>query len=358
MNNEWSSISAQVRGGFLDRQIRRTNRNLLLVNLLLIVGVAIYAVVEWRYFYNFFAGPVEARAESLGGSQRPDDVVRYFVTVHGEKSVDTGMQEIKEETRNGVHSESVNAKYSILFLGNRLLIVKKNPGDNGTTMQGALGELTSDVRTDILDPLVKKYPDASQAFLPVMLDATSFRSDGYIAMVICIPLALLAVWNIRKVIRRKSGPQTHPIVQSACRYGPLVDVAKHVDAELRGNTAEFGKARVTTFWVFLPSMYGLAMCHIPDLVWAYKKVTTRRRNSQYMGTTHDVIMYDRYTAVPLQMRADQKRTDAMLSVLVERAPWAIFGYSDELDKTRQTNWGGMVAAVDAKRAGVLGRRSA
>jgi len=358
MNNEWSSISAQLSGSFLEREIRRTNRNLLLFNLLLIAGVAIYTVAEWRYFYNFFAGPVEASAESLAGIQHPDQQLRYFVMVHGEKSVDTGTQEIQEETRNGVHSETVNAKYSILFLGTRLLIVKKNPGDNSTTPQGALGEISSDVRTDVLDPLVKKYPDAGQVFLPVMLDATSFRSDGYIALLIGLPLALLAVWNIRKVIRRKARPETHPIVQSACRYGSLVDVAKHVDAELRGNTARFGKATVTTFWVFLPSMYGLAMCHIPDLVWAYKKVTTRRRNSQYMGTTRDVIMYDRYTAVPLQMRADEKGTDAMLSVLLERAPWAIFGYNAEMDKTRQTNWSGMVAAVDAKRAGISGRRSA
>jgi len=357
MNNEWSSLSAQLHGSFLDRQIRRANRNLLLFNLLLIVGLGGYAMAEWRYFYNFFAGPVEASAESLDGIQRPDEQLRYFVRVRGEKSLDTGMQEIKEETRNGVHSKSVEAKYSILFLGKRLLIVKRNPGDNGTTLQGAIGELPSDVRADILDPLVKQYPNATEAFLPVMLDATSFRSDGYIALVICIPLTLLAVWNITKVIRRRAAPAVHPIVQSVSRYGPLFDTVHQFDFELRGSTVKFGKATVTTSWVFLPSAFGLAVCHIPDLVWAYKKVTTRRRNSQVTGTTYDVIMYDRYAA-SLQMRADQKKTDQMLNVLLERAPWAIFGYSDELDKTRRKNWDRLVGAVDAKRSGVSIGRSA
>lgn len=358
MDNEWSSISAQLRGSFLERQIRRTNRNLLFWNLLLIVSIVGCGCLSWRYLYNFVTGPYEATAESLEATKHPAEQLHYFVRVKGDGSADTGVQEILTRTRSGVSSESVEAKYSILFLGKRLLVVKKDPGDSGATLQGALGEISPDVQSKIIDPLVKQYPNASQAFMPVMLDATSFRSDGYIGLAICIPLTVLALWNIRKVIRRRTAPETNPIVQAASRYGALVDMTKHVDAELRGNTAKFGKASVTTFWVFLPSTFGLGMCHIPDLIWAYKKVTTRRRNSQYMGTTHDVIMYDRYTTVPLQMRADQKRTDAMLSVLMERAPWAIFGYSDEVDKNRQTNWAGMVAAVDAKRAGVLGRRSA
>jgi hypothetical protein len=55
MDIQSSSITAQMHGTFLDRQIQRTNRNLLLVSLILIVAVVGYAVIERRYLYNFFA---------------------------------------------------------------------------------------------------------------------------------------------------------------------------------------------------------------------------------------------------------------------------------------------------------------
>jgi|HubBroStandDraft_6_1064221.scaffolds.fasta_scaffold53289_3 hypothetical protein len=357
MNADWNSISVQLHGSFLDREIRRTNRNLLLFSLLLIVGMGAYGVAEWRYYYNYFTGPIEMNADSLDGIKHPDDQLRYFVRVKGDQSSDTGLQEIRHETRNGVQSKSVEAKYCILLLGNRLLIVKKIPYDNGTTFQGALGELPSDLRSEIIDPLLKQYPNASQAFLPVMLDATDFRSGGYISLAICLFLALLALWNMRKVYRRRMAPATHPIVKSASMYGSLVATAQQFDVELKGSTFKLGKATITTSWVFLPSTFRLAMCHIPDLVWAYKRATTRRRNSQYIGTTYDAILYDRH-GLALQMQADQKKVDAMLSLLAQRAPWAIFGYSDDLDQTRGKNWAGLVAAVDARRSGVSKARSA
>jgi len=64
-----------------------------------------------------------------------------------------------------------------------------------------------------------------------------------------------------------------------------------------------------------------------------------------------VIMYDRH-GKPLQMQSRQKKIDAMLALLAERAPWAIYGYSDDLNKTLRTNWGGLVAAVGQRKSGV------
>ncbi len=352
MDTEWSSISAQLHGSFLDRQIRRTNRNLTLVSLLLVIAVAGYGFAEWRYLFNFFAGPFEANAESLDSIKRPDEQLRYFVKVRGEDSSETGLQEIEQETQGGsVQRETVKAKYSILLLGKRLLIVKSGPSEKGTVFQGALGELSADVRSEIVVPLLKEYPNANQAFLPLMLDATGFRGDGYIALAICIPVVLLAVWLIRKVITRRNASETHPIVKAATWYGSLADTSQQFDTELRGNIVKFGKTKVTQSWVLLPSTFGLAMCHIPNLIWAYKKVTKHYHNFIPTGKTYAVIMYDRY-GKPLQMQAGQKKVDAILNLLAERAPWAVFGYSDELNQTLRTNWGGFVATVDAKRSGI------
>jgi hypothetical protein len=254
MDAEWSSISAQLHGSFLDRQVQRTNRNLFLVSLLLIIGVAAYGFAQRRYLYNFFAGPFEVDGNSLKSIRYPDDQFRYFIKVRGEDSSDTGLQEVEQETESGsVQRETVKANYSLMFVGKRVLVVKSSPNEKGPVFQGALCELPTDLRNQIVRPLLKEYPNANEAFLPLMLDATGFRSDGYIALAICIPTILLAGWFIRKVIARRNAPETHPIVYAASSYGTLANTSQQLETELRGNVTKFGKAKVTQSWVLLPS---------------------------------------------------------------------------------------------------------
>ena len=351
MDSQSSSISAQVHGTFLDRQIHRTNRNLLLVSLFLIVGVVGYAAVARRYLYNFFAGPFEVSGPQLVTIQQPSSQLRYFVKVKGEDISDTGLQEVERETEGGtVKRETMKAKYSILLLARHLLIVKSGPNETGTVYTGELDDLPSDVRGKIVTPLLPEHPNASQAFLPFMLDTTGFRDAGYVALALGIPAFLLAAWLIAKVMRRRADVFSHPVVQRACIYGTLADVAQQFDIELQGNTVKIGRATITQSWVLLPSRFGLSVCRIPDLIWAYNKVTKHYTNFIPTGKTYEVIMYDRF-GKPLQMQARQKKIDAMLTLLAERAPWAVFGYSADLNKTLQTNWGGFVAAVDQRKFG-------
>ena len=348
MDTQFSTISPQLDGGFLDRQIRRTNRNLLLVSFILIVAVAGYAVGERRYLYNFFAGPFDISTQQLISIPQPDASLRYFVKVKGEDSQDTGVQEIERQSDTG--SETVKAKFSVLLLAKRILIVKSNPKESGTAYEGELSEIPSDVRTNVITPLLKEHPNASHAFLPFMLDTTGFRDEGYVALALGIPAFVLACWLILKVIRRKGEMATHPVVKAASRYGTVDHVAQQFDLELQGNSTKIGGATVTQSWVFLPTRFGLKICRIPDLIWAYKKVTRHYHNFIPTGKTYDVIMYDRH-GQPLQMKSRQKNIDEMLKVLAARAPWAVFGYNNDLNNTLRTNWAGFVAAVDQRKSG-------
>jgi hypothetical protein len=351
MDADSSSISAHLHGTFLDRQIHRTDRNLLLISMILIVVVVGYAIGERRYLYNFFAGPFEVSGPQLVTIQEPGSPLRYFVKVKGDESSDTGLQEVERETEGGtVKSETVKAKYSILLLARHLLIVKSDPKESGTVYTGELAEMPANLRAEIITPLLKEHPNANQAFLPYILDTTSFRDEGYIALGLGIPAFLLAAWLIMKVMRRRADAASHPIVKSASRYGTLADVAHQFDMELQSSAVKIGGATVTQSWVFLPKRFGLSICRIPDLIWAYKKVTKHYHNFIPTGKTYEVIMYDRF-GQPLQMQARQKKIDAMLALLAERAPWAVFGYTDELSRTLRTNWGGLVAAVDQRKAG-------
>jgi hypothetical protein len=352
LENEWSLISTQVQRTFLARQMDRTNRNLILISLAMVLAVGAYVAVQWRYFYNFFKGPFEIDVNSLGQITNPETQLRYYVTIKGEDSVDTGLQDVERtESQTGVvQSETIKAEYAVLVLGKRLLIVKRNPKDDAKEYQGAITELPTDVHSHVVTPLLAEYPNADQVFLPLMLDATDFRSEGYISLVICFPVLLLAAWNFRKVIRRQNDPLLHPILKEESRYGQIADIAQRIDDELRGDTRKLCGAVVTTSWVLVKHMFSLDVFHIPDVIWAYKKVTKHSVNFIPTGKIFATIMFDRY-GKSLEMDEGRSASNTFLMVLQEKMPWVVFGYSDELKKIAQEDWGGFVAVVDARRAG-------
>ena len=350
MENEWSLISMQMQGTTLARHMGRTNRNLLLVNLAMVLAVCGFGATQWRYFYNFFEGPFETDVNSLSQITNPETRLRYFVTIKGEDSLDTGLQDVETESQSGVvQSETVKAEYAALVLGKRFLIVKRNPKDNGKSYQGAITELPSEVHSKVVTPLLGEYPNADQIFLPLMLDATDFRSEGYVYLAICIPVLLTAVWNFRKVFQRQNDSMLHPILRAASRYGQIADIAQQIDIELKGSTRKLAGAIVMPSWILVKHMFTLDVFHIPDVVWAYKKVTRHSINFIPTGKTYATIMFDRY-GKSLEMNEGRAESNSIMMILEERAPWVVFGYSDELKKIALDNWSGFVAVVDSKRS--------
>ncbi len=351
MESEWNIVGALVRDTYIERQIGRVNRNLLLMSLGLILAVAAYGAGNWRYFYNFFAGPVDLNADSLGKIGNPDSQLRYFVRVAGTELDDVGLQDVEQQVSQSgsVQSESVKAEYAVMAVQNRLLVVKKPPKTSNTTLQGEISLLPANLHAKIVAPLLQDYPNADHVFLPLMLDSTGFRNEGYIALAICIPVLLFALWNIRKVIQRQRDPLTHPIVKTVSRYGPFVETARRIDDELKGDASRLSRAAITPSWIVLPSMFALAVCHIPDVVWAYKKVTSHSVNFIPTGKTYTAIVFDRH-AVSLELPAKQEKVDSILAMLAAKAPWALFGYSDELKKSIEADWNALLAAVDAKHS--------
>jgi len=353
MDAAWSAVASRLEGTFLDRQIQRTNRNLLITSLILVLAVVGYGAIRYRYFYNFFKGPFEVNAAWLDGVSSPDDPLHYFVRIHGESSEDTGVREVEHDAGTAVESGTTTARFSVLFMGKRqgkrLLIVKRDASEGGAVFQGELEDLPSDVRDYVITPLLKEYPSASQLFYPMMLETSGFRIEGFIAIPFCLAALVLAAWLIRREKSLRAVFSNHPVVKSASRYGAVDDVARQLDMELQGNTVKLGRATVTESWVLIPTTYGFSMCHIPDLIWAYKKVTRHYHNFIPTNRTFDVIMYDRH-GVPLQMQTRQKHVDAMLNLLSQRSPWAVFGYSKDLNNVFTSNWGGFVATVQGRRA--------
>jgi len=354
METDWSFLGVQLQGTYIQRQLTRTNRNLSLLGSALIVAVGCFGASESRYFYNFFSGPVAMSTDAIAGVKSPEMLRRYFVSVTGDDSMDSGVQYVeKQVSQSGeVESETVKAGYSILVLGKRLLIVKRPPQVNGKEYEGALVDLPADVRSEIITPLLTDYPNAGEVFFPLMLDATGFRDEGYISFAVCIPVFLFALWSIWKVKARVDNPLRHPIIKSLSRYGPIAESARQIDAETCQR--KLREVILGPSWLILPEIFSLKMCHVPDVVWAYKK---RTKHKMYFvittGTSYAVVIFDR-SGEPFELSATEEKANSILEMLITTVPWAVFGYTSDIYGAARADWAGFVAAVDERHSRAFG----
>src|SRR5215831_12259942 len=125
---------------FIAAEMRRTTRNLLIVNGVLLVALASLALANLRYLHNFFAGPFPTRMEQLAGLASVDGLERRFVTVAGERCFDTGFsQTTTRRTRSG--TVTTLHRFSVLVVGDRALVVTSSHG--AVTTSKCRGELVT-----------------------------------------------------------------------------------------------------------------------------------------------------------------------------------------------------------------------
>lgn len=347
-------LAEQLRGTFIARQVGRANRRLFILNALLVLGVAGYMIANARYFTNFARGPVPMSPSQLASVTNPNSLTKYFVSVSGDKIFDSGIQHVEQqvnETTNKVESQTVDADYLILVVDERFLIVKVPHGATGTQFRGALVDLPADVRSEIVGQVTN--PKVVRLFLPVMLDASNFREEGYWTIAICLPILGFAGWNLRKFYARVQNPSTHPIIVALGRFGSVPQLAMEIEGELRGETEALGSARVTQSWIFVSQNFGLSMCRIPEIVWAYKKVTRHSWNFIPTGKSYGAIIFGR-DGRPIETGGAQKKMDRLLEIVGSRTPWALVGFSDEINNLVRSNWLGFVAEIDARRSKAAG----
>jgi hypothetical protein len=336
--------------GFIGKQIKRSNTNVLMSNLLLLSVPVAIGVLGANYWHNFFAGPAPLSASQISkfkGSDIPD---RHYITVKGDEGFDTEVTEVTTTTRHGaVTNKEVSAKYVILKVADRALLVKAKPG-NASDVQftGELQPLPSDVQSHIIEPLVKAHPEAKEVFLPYVLDQEAdYKGGGYFGLGIGIPAAAIAAWNLLRVGKRWGKPESHPIAKGLASAGEASMVAATIEQELP-TSHKVGKTTITRNWLLQPTSYGLKTLQLGDLVWFYQKVTSHSTNGIPTGKTYSTVMYDR-SGRNFEIKGKEQQVGEIMTILYDKAPWAVTGYSDELQKMWQKQRQDLIAAVDARR---------
>lgn len=330
--------------------VNRSNRNMLLLSS--VVALAVFAVVafQWRYLINFVAGPTTIAPKDVAALNDANDLTRYWVSLTGEDVFDTGVQYV---TENDNGTERVDANYMALLVDDRLLVVKTADTTPVMSYSGALVDLPADEQREIVDDFDREYPEYEGAFLPMMLDTSSFRTDGYIWYTVAGVALAACGWGLVTALRRFSDPLKHPFFKRLAAYGQPQAVASEIENEMLAPTASINKVSVTNTWL-VSRHRGFHAARLQDIVWVYRHVT----KTKYYGvitvrTDHAVHVWDRF-GQKIEVQLKEKQANELIELVVQHAPWAIAGYTDELQQVWSKQRADLIVAVDERRQQALG----
>jgi hypothetical protein len=332
---------------FITRQMKRTNRNLLIAGVVLLAGVAGLTAGYRRYLYNFVLGPFPIQTAELTAIQDPDAPQKYFVRVQGEKVFDTGMYlEVQDS------SKKRTAEFYAVKFGERFLVVKASPSDKQSTYAGALVSLPYELRNGFIARAEAKDTRFLGAFLPFMVDATGFRdSDGIMGVGAGAVMLLLGLYLTWLFIQRRTNPEKHPLMKSLAKYGAPNDVAMQIDSELRSEPASkvASELLVTKNWLIHASMFRTVLMQAREVIWAYQKVTKHYHNGIPTGKSFSTVIRDS-RGQSTEIQGKKKTAPDVVNALQQRMPWIIAGFSKELEQAWKNDRAGLTQAVEKRRA--------
>jgi hypothetical protein len=307
--------------GLIGENIRRSNRNLLISNIVLVAVLVGSAVLLRGFLYNFFSGPLTVNAADIPKMGDPDSMSRYWVrVVFDPADIEENGWKISGDKRDTAH-------YKVLDIPKGRMLMNFETKDPGTSMEGELTYLTSEANEHVVPNL---EPGGSK-FLPVMVDQASIRQGGWWFCIIWSLLMLLGIWNILKAARRASNPALAPVCHVLKRFGEPAEIAVGIDAEYKAGAQATGNVQLTQSWLMRRKAYGLDLVYLGDAVWAYRKEVKRRTNGVYTGTTFSSVVRDKY-GKSLDLVLKKEQVDQLLANIHSAVPWVIVGYDKKLDQ--------------------------
>ena len=333
----------------IGKQVLLKSRNLLISNGILMAVLLGVAGWQYRYLYNFALGPFPVDAKKLEELKSLDDSLQQFITVKGDAIDDTGVQQITKRVRRSTGqtvSESVSAKYQTLKLNKRILLVKSGVSANSTQVTGGLSDISSEVKSRIVDPIESQSSTLKGTFLPFMLDTGDYRAVGYFALLFGVPISLFSLWKIISAIRWRSDLGNHPISKRLAKLGDWQTLNQAIDAEANSgiNTITIGNNQLTLSWLLQLQNIEMKAIKLDQLIWGYKKVTSTKYGKFYSLALHD-RQGEEY-ACPCPSEAD---VELLLKEIFNRFPYLILGYSDELKKMWKRERQKVIESVDQSR---------
>jgi hypothetical protein len=306
-----------------------------------------FAAGQSRYLANFFGGPYSLGAADLDSIPNIAEAPRYFARVTGSKVLDTGIQELTIHQKNGVETgRSVSAGYYALVVGDRLLVCKSRSGSRAT-FEGELTAMPLELEGHLFNTADMKA--IRHRFYPFYLDDEPFRVPGYWGLGALAAFGFLFFIYGRSAWRYFRDPASHPLIERVQKWGDPVGVAVAAERQARSPRMKGGGGWVLTDQFLLRStFFTFDVLRLSDLLWAYKKITKHSVNFIPTGRTYEAVLacYGGTATIP----GNEKTVDGALTFASQRTPWAILGFSKELESAFKTNTRAVCAAVERRKA--------
>jgi len=295
--------------------------------------VALGAVVlgfNWKYVYNFAAGPAPFSAALAAAPG-----AREFVTAQG-TLVPTGWAQDSTVRllRGLVETKSTTARYLAMVVDGRLLVVKAPVDFAGQTVAGRLVALPAAIQATI-PPSYAAYPWMVDATIGYRWDFNLFVPAAALVFVLGVVLFANALW-------RSGGVERHPMIARLAASGTPLTVVDRLETELRAAPAA---DRVGPFVVTRSALVAiepsLIIAPFQDLVGAGVKTTSGKS-----GDRHSLMLWLRGRRFPESINLELARAQAVVDRISARAPYAVVDDAAAFDR----RWAGDRAACERDAA--------
>lgn len=142
-------------------------------------------------------------------------------------------------------------------------------------------------------------------------------------------------------------PSLHPVVRRIASWGDPIHIAVEVERETRSSRHKGGGWLVTDKYIVQSTFFTFDVLRFLDLLWAYKRVTRHSVNFIPAGKTYDAVLV--CYGGTAEVKGREKMVGGILAFAVERAPWAFFGFSKELEKLFNKNTHDFCVTVEQRR---------
>jgi Family of unknown function (DUF6709) len=308
---------------------------------ILLLGLLVM-VFNPQYIRNFISGPFTVDAAELERILDPGEAQHYFAQVTGSEAVDTGVREVT--TRNG--REEGRTIFYALRVGGRWLVVKSS-GDRPLTVEGELQRMTDQLSENIFSG--PKSQEFQKQCYPFYMDTVaSFRLPGYIFIGAVLLFFGLFAYYVPRTLRYYRDPSSDPVYARIASWGYALSLSQEIENEYRApNSRRLGSWVLTDRYMIRSSFFTFNVLRFADLLWAYKKVTKRSVNFIPTGKTYEsILMCYGGSAI---IREKDKKVDETLHYAAQRAPWAVFGYSKEIEGHFRNHNRDFCASVEARK---------
>jgi hypothetical protein len=156
------------------------------------------------------------------------------------------------------------------------------------------------------------------------------------------------VWQAVPAWRAWRDPERHPLAKRIAAWGDPIAVAVEAEREFDHPLLTGGAGwRFGPKYLVQSQFFTFNVLRFSDVLWGYKKITKHSVNFIPTGKSYEAIVncYGGTATIP----GKDKKVDMLLEFVEQRAPWAIFGFSDELAATFNKQQHDFTSAVEQRR---------